>query len=205
MIQSLIITGASSEERLTRACDKLQPPHPDFLEIIGEKSIGIEQIKEVRRFLILKPYSAKTKIILIREAEKLTLSAQNALLKTLEEPPPNSQIILETARPEVLLPTVLSRCQITKVESRKSIVESRKIKIPNRVGERLKTAGEYGKNKQIAQKFLENLIFGEREKLLKNDLAAAKNLSLCLESLNYLAANCNPVLVLGNLLLKYQY
>jgi len=191
-MQTLIITGGSKEERLTKTREKLAPPHPDFLEITSEKMIGVEEARRVRHFLTLKPYSAKIKVVLIREAERLTIPAQNALLKTLEEPPENCQIILETGNINTLLPTILSRCQIIKLRVARQLaggLRVAKIQIRDRVGERLKMAGEYGKNKETAKEFVENLILSEREKLVKNNLAAAKNLALCLEALKYLAAN----------------
>jgi DNA polymerase-3 subunit delta' len=181
-----------------------RPPHPDFLEIEGGRSIGVEKVKEIRRFLALKAYTAKTKVVLIRAAEKLTVPAQNALLKILEEPPEGCQIILETDNLNALLPTVLSRCQIKKPKDQKPKIKKMEIVIPDRVGERLKMVGQYGKNRETAEEFLKSFIGNEREKLLRREAAAVKNLRLSLEALKYLAANCNPGLVIGNLLVKYQ-
>jgi len=77
----------------------------------GKKEIGIERIREVRRFMQLRPMGSKVKVALIDDAHLLTVAAQNALLKVLEEPPARSFLILVSSHPDALLPTVRSRCQ----------------------------------------------------------------------------------------------
>ncbi|MGI5840059.1 MAG: DNA polymerase III subunit delta' [bacterium] len=86
--------------------------HPDIAIIRADgTSIKIEQIRRVLMDIALKPLEAEFKIYIIPEAEKMTLQAANCLLKTLEEPPSYAVIILLTAKPEAILPTVVSRCQ----------------------------------------------------------------------------------------------
>jgi DNA polymerase-3 subunit delta' len=85
--------------------------HPDFLEVSGEDGIKIEQIRELVYKLSLQPYQAKYKVALIDNAESMTLEAQNALLKTLEEPKSYTVLILVTANPGKLLRTIMSRAQ----------------------------------------------------------------------------------------------
>jgi DNA polymerase-3 subunit delta' len=75
------------------------------------ESIKIEQIRELERSLAFKPYEARWRVIIIDGAEQLTREAANALLKTLEEPPSWTTIILSAATIESLPATVLSRCQ----------------------------------------------------------------------------------------------
>ncbi len=83
------------------------------------QSIGIDDIKKLYTKLYLKPLKSKTKAIIVEDAQTLTIEAQNALLKTLEEPPDNTIIMLGTDNKEVLLPTILSRCQIIELEEEK--------------------------------------------------------------------------------------
>ncbi len=91
--------------------------HPDFLVITPEESktqIGIEQIREFRRLTAYPPMGGGWRVALIKPAEALTAisdAAANALLKTLEEPPPQHLIILAAVGEADLLPTVVSRCQ----------------------------------------------------------------------------------------------
>ncbi len=95
------------------ACKKAETRnHPDIIFVMRDHpSVGVEEIREkVTDNISIKPYSAPYKVYIICEAEKLTPQAQNALLKTLEEPPAYAVIILLTSNVESLLPTVRSRC-----------------------------------------------------------------------------------------------
>src|SRR5712691_2303626 len=86
--------------------------HPDVLvlEPGDTGSIKIEQVREVVDRAAYRPFEGSRRVVIIDEADALVPAAQNALLKTLEEPPSLSAFILVTARPDVLLPTVRSRC-----------------------------------------------------------------------------------------------
>ena len=86
--------------------------HPDVKEIsAGEASIKIDSIRELRDEINLKPFEGRWKVFIIPDAERLSLSASNSLLKTLEEPPTKSLIVLTAANPGQIIPTVQSRCQ----------------------------------------------------------------------------------------------
>jgi len=76
-------------------------------------TIGIDEIRELRKTVSIKPTERK-RIIAIAEADKLTQEAANSLLKLLEEPPESTHFVLTTARPNTLLPTIISRCQEVK-------------------------------------------------------------------------------------------
>lgn len=88
------------------------PQNPDTLILVSEKSLGIEEVRHVQNFLSKKPIQESHNAVYILDAHLLTIPAQNALLKTLEEPPGDSQIYLVTSSPDTLLPTVLSRVQL---------------------------------------------------------------------------------------------
>ena len=83
----------------------------DVLEIDGASNRGIEEIRELRETVKYAPASSKFKIYIIDEVHMLTKEAFNALLKTLEEPPPHVKFMFATTEPEKVLPTILSRCQ----------------------------------------------------------------------------------------------
>lgn len=90
--------------------------HPDFLLIEPDgKQIKNAQIESFQEFLNVKAYDAKYKVVLIKDADKMNASSQNRILKTLEEPPNDVIIIMITNNSEKLLPTVVSRCQIIKL------------------------------------------------------------------------------------------
>jgi len=86
--------------------------HPDIIWVTHEKvSVGVEDIRlQVNADIQVKPYDSAYKIYIIDDAYKLTEQAQNALLKTIEEPPEYAVILLLTSNVSVLLPTILSRC-----------------------------------------------------------------------------------------------
>ena len=74
-------------------------------------AIKVDQVREAIERAAYRPFEGRRRVVIVDEADALLPEAQNALLKTLEEPPPASVFVLVTARPDVLLPTVRSRCQ----------------------------------------------------------------------------------------------
>ena len=93
----------------------LSKNQPDIIRLTHEKpnTISVDDIrKQVNGDVAIKPYSSPYKIYIINEAEKMNAQAQNALLKTLEEPPEYAVILLLTANLNALLPTIISRCVV---------------------------------------------------------------------------------------------
>jgi len=86
----------------------------DAGEPVKNQEIKISQIRELQHQLSLTPFSAPRKVVIIDSAEKMTQEASNCLLKTFEEPPPKSLLILISSNFERLLPTIISRCQMIK-------------------------------------------------------------------------------------------
>lgn len=100
--------GCSSCRKIDRGI------HPDvvLIEFTGVKNIKVDQVREeIEEKLYLRPFEGRYKIVIVDEAERMNHNAQNAFLKTLEEPPRDCVIILLSSRPESLLPTLRSRCQ----------------------------------------------------------------------------------------------
>ena len=83
----------------------------DLIEIDAASNRGIDDIRDLREKANFQPGTARFKVYLIDEVHQLTGAAMDALLKTLEEPPPHVVFILATTDPEALKPTILSRCQ----------------------------------------------------------------------------------------------
>ncbi|MEK7333386.1 MAG: DNA polymerase III subunit delta' [Nitrospirota bacterium] len=94
------------------SCKKIDSQtHPDFMMVTPEKSeIRVEEVRAIEEALSFAPYEGKSKVVIVDEAEAMNASAANAFLKTLEEPPPQSIIILIASSPERLPETIRSRC-----------------------------------------------------------------------------------------------
>src|SRR3989344_3958708 len=98
-----------------RRREKVCPPRPleifnPDLFMLGDENTGIDQVRNLKKFLSLKPYSSRYKVAIIDNANQMGVEAANAMLKVLEEPPAHSLIILISANPQALLPTIYSRC-----------------------------------------------------------------------------------------------
>jgi DNA polymerase-3 subunit delta' len=87
--------------------------HPDVGLVVAPKRVlRVEQMRQIEKEANFRPFEGKARVFLIDEADKLNDASANALLKVLEEPPRTSHLLLITARPAMLLPTILSRCQM---------------------------------------------------------------------------------------------
>ncbi|HFE39035.1 MAG TPA: DNA polymerase III subunit delta' [Gammaproteobacteria bacterium] len=99
-----------------KACHLLKiNNHPDQFWISkpeDKKVISVDQIRGLISYVNLKPHSTWKKVAIIEQAELMNINASNSLLKTLEEPPESSLLILLTHRPDQLLATIRSRCQV---------------------------------------------------------------------------------------------
>lgn len=128
-MHSFLITGGTEKSRLQRAQDiclehgvdpldqKIYGNQPSNEAKSKDEQTGIKLIRFIQQDLMLKPYAGKTKAVIIQEADLLSIPAQNALLKVLEEPPANTIIILTTKNRETLLGTMQSRCKIITQDS----------------------------------------------------------------------------------------
>jgi DNA polymerase III subunit delta' len=88
--------------------------HPDVMVVEaadGKRSIPVDDVRAAIARANLSPSEGRWRVFILRDVEQLTASAVNALLRTLEEPPPQVVLLLTSAEPETLLPTLLSRCQ----------------------------------------------------------------------------------------------
>lgn len=94
--------------------------HPDIIYIQHNKpnTISVEDIRQqLNNTAAVRPYAGKYKIYIVDEAEKMNVQAQNALLKTIEEPPEYAVILLLTTNAEAFLPTILSRCMMLRLQA----------------------------------------------------------------------------------------
>lgn len=124
-----------------QSCNMMESgSHPDFFQIsIEGLKIGIDSIRDIQRDMVNKPLYSDRKVFLITEADKMTVQAQNCLLKTLEDPPGHSVIILTVSNYDSLIETIRSRAVRYSFKNN-SYGEILKL-LKSRFGSNLKNAG----------------------------------------------------------------
>jgi len=159
-----------------------------------------------------KPYHQSQKIAFLPQANKLTLPAQNALLKTLEEPPANSLIILLAPHDNLLLPTIVSRChQLTLTQSVKLTPAQLKTHrqlfqtiSQTTLGQRINLASQQAPSKTTALEFCHYQLLFLRQQMLKNpSRSLSQLLHQLIKTIRQLEANLNPKLCLESLFFAY--
>lgn len=179
-MQSFVISAknqSAKEEYVKKICDDHHIDRFDIYALEQEKgTIGIEEVRNLQKKLFFKPLKSPTKAVVVKNAENLTIIAQNALLKSLEEPPENTIIILTVSNKDLLLPTILSRCKIVELKERDVQLSQNEFSqylnllISLRsceVGERLKLAQDMGKTKEEALSFLETITLAIRKEIIE--------------------------------------
>lgn len=182
-MQSFIIYGADFDSRLDKARELCSEKNISQFDISlistndeDEKSttIGINAIKALQQKLFLKPLKGDMKACIITEADKLTLPAQNALLKALEEPPINTLVFLLIQNATALLPTIRSRCneinisgkEIALTNEEKDTINKKWLSLKKAsLGEKLKNAQDLAKEKDESVLLLEKFLLVLAEKL----------------------------------------
>lgn len=149
-------------------CQKIESGnHPDVTIVSseGKKSIGIDDIRKIKEGLYLSPVEGKKKIYIIPEADSLTIEAQNAFLKSLEEPPENVHFVLLCESKDFLLDTIQSRTSIYTFDpmSIRECQEELLKEFPERNPDALKLAslafaGSYGQALEMVEKGNENCL-----------------------------------------------
>ncbi|MFH2019348.1 MAG: hypothetical protein ABII80_01940 [bacterium] len=207
----IIIFGGSQADRASEVI-KFVTPKNQLIHLTSlTASILISQIHELARSLSLTASSPR--IVWLEEAQTLTLPAQNALLKMLEEPPSHTHFLLTTPTKTALLPTILSRCTTLKIspsrETNNSDTELAILKqaILSPPGARLLLANSLGGKRPALLTWTEAVLKSLETKLTPTSSPASlKILSQigALTSLTHtqLSANCNPTLTIQNLFLS---
>lgn len=117
--------GESAPCGICRSCKKsMRKHHPDIIRIAppaGKRDIPVDIVRSIRAEAIVLPNEAEHKVFIIENADFMNPSAQNAFLKTLEEPPIHARFILSVENPSALLDTVRSRCAELRIRSESSV------------------------------------------------------------------------------------
>jgi len=178
-MQSSLVVSKEKDKASSHISNFLKKEGVDPIDInlyIFEKAVGIEDVRNIQKKTILRPFRGKTKAVVLETYEGITTEAQNALLKVLEEPPANTLIIISTAKKELILPTILSRCKIIELNGeRQTLSEEENNQYfnvlmslsENGTGYRLKLAQDITKDKNEAILWLEKMIITARQQLLQ--------------------------------------
>jgi|SRR3990167_2408878 len=208
MSLSLLITGGNHQRRLQQVKPE---PNPDLLVIDPEKRVGIGAVRFLEKFLQRKPYQEPVKTVVIARADKLTLPAQQALLKTLEEPPAHSQIILLCSNENQLLPTIVSRCLVSRLPivnlTKEELIAQEKIYSQlSRAGtaQRFSLIAAEATNSETAQQFVTGQLHYLHHRLRTHpETVNVKLIKALNRALSALKFNVNPKLTLEILSLNY--
>ncbi len=212
-IQSLLMWLETVENQSFSLVTIKNQPHISLINQ-EEESIKIATVREIKEKLGFGThYSQKTQYFVFLDAHRITLPAQNALLKSIEEPPANTKIILITHDPEKLLGTIKSRCQLIKQSESKIDVPNQE-KIARKYseiatgsnGEKILLAVQY-KDRQDALilcddliSFLHSQLASQNKKITTNTIT--KNILVLLKTKQQLESNCNVLLALENCFFK---
>lgn len=177
-MHSFLIVSKNKKTALEYAfeeCKKSQIDKFDSDILTFEKPIGIEDVRNLQKKIILKPIKSKTKAVILDGSNGLTMEAQNALLKILEEPPANTIVYITTTNKDLMLPTIISRCKVIELKdkhpelSKEENTQYLNILISlssSSIGEKLKLAQDISKKKEDTIPWLEKMIMVARENLI---------------------------------------
>lgn len=218
MTSFLIVTKDTHKQQkiVSEICEQHAVDPFDKTVIAPEKelSLGIELVKKLQEKVFLKPLKSKTKAVIIAQAHLLTIPAQNALLKLLEEPPEHTLVFLLTESLDALLPTVRSRCTIITSKEKLPFILSKAEKQrlqdmvsewrKNTIGRSLKLAEQLAKDKSETLQLLQKMIIAERENLFTHPSENQAHILMSLQETYKVlkTTNTNPRLALENLFFK---
>ncbi len=207
----LIIYGSQIEVIHQYLVDHYSSKKFIYFEIEAQtNTIKLDQIHQLKTNLAIT--STKPRLIWIKQAHLATQAAQNALLKTLEEPPNQTLFILTTNNLNKLLPTIISRCRLQHLSSQtntpnQELLDQLKKLLHQSLGERLAELSHLPKDRTQALAWIDEIItslnLAQRQ---TNDLHQlhifSKIIKPALQTKQYLQANLNPNLALTNFLLS---
>lgn len=192
-MQSTIIYGNTKQLRLLKANELLndlggiKPENRLNLVVSDDSSvISIGQVREAIKFIHIRPKESDMKVVLIEEAESMNLEAQNAILKTLEEPPAYALILILTSKKSFLLDTIISRCLLIQSDREdvnkeidsevKEVMSSIESLLNGSIGVRLDWVSE--NKKRLGEKEFLEIWLDSFEKVLRNKMVSNMNIKI---------------------------
>ncbi len=138
-------SGEKAPCGVCRSCKKsLRGLHPDIIRVTppeGKREIPIDTVREVRAEAVVLPNEADRKVFIIEQADLMKEAAQNAFLKTLEEPPRHARFILSAENPAGLLDTVRSRCAEIRVRTENTEADAASAELAKRFFDAVRQGG----------------------------------------------------------------
>jgi len=216
-MQTLLVISKDSQKAFDYIMDFCKKNSTDRIDIDinhYEKAIGIEDIRNLQKKIILRPIRSKTKAVVIDTVNGLTLQAQNSMLKMLEEPPSNTIVVLYGLTKEIFLSTIISRCNIINLkddkqelskEEKQEYIQILNLLFVGGTSDKLRLAADITKDKKDAILWLEKMIIASRCKLIEDyENSKLLNLSKSFQETYKLlkSTNVNQRFVLENLFLS---
>jgi len=212
-MHAYIITGGNEETRsdyikdliITRSIS----PHDCITIEPDPTSIGVGSMRGVISRLSIHPVASPFHAVIVRDAHTMTTEAQNAFLKTLEEPVGGAFIILESTEPDTLLPTILSRCQLINLgntteytdEEIHTCIDTLKFFGEVSVGKRLQKIDSVAKTQADALAFINLAISSLHKELERHNFQRAELLRSFLTARTQILGNVNPKLAMDHIFL----
>lgn len=213
-MHAYIVTGGTKKERAEKIqtfIEEAAVSPCDCITIVpSPTSIGVDSVRSVTSRLSIRPIASSCYVCLIRDAQTMTPEAQNAFLKTLEEPPGGTIIILETTQPDALLPTILSRCQLVNLgnatqysdEEINTCIDTLKFFKEVSVGNRLQKIDTIAKTQPDALAFVNLATRALHKELEDHNFQRAKLLRNFLIARTQILGNITPKLALDAVFLS---
>ena len=197
---STIISGGNAKIRLEKTKFAKSSFGPDVIFLTpepGDLTIGIDAVRNLIANLSVKSVSNPKKIAIVQEAHLLTEQAQNALLKTLEEPPEEADIFLLAQNLDSFLPTTISRCHVIELPVEFPSIEPLPDITSMNLSQKFQLAAEISKDRLSALAWLDQALFSFHKSRNFHSVRAA------LAAKRLLSANTNTRLTIENLLLNW--
>lgn len=194
-----------TEEYITKA------PDIHTINPFEKNSIGIEEVKEFQKEMLFKPFQEKIQVGIIYDSEKLTIQAQNALLKSLEESSDSSVYILFVSNEKNLLPTIRSRARVIYSSFEPKVLEKLEENILSKdILEKFEIVDKYAETKDSSFELINEIedIFREKLELeikngnIRNSTEVLESLKVVEDCREKISANCNRKLALESMMVQ---
>lgn len=211
-MHAFLIVGGSTEKRqqeLLRRLTDWRVARNDVVILACEgEHITIDEVRAFQKRLLLAPQYSPFTVGIIHDAHLLTLEAQQALLKLLEEPPPHAYLMSEAETEHQLLATIVSRCQIIRLADMKNdsstkTMQAIKTLLKAAPGDIMREVDTHTTERTQAKQWTRELTIGARELMLTDPSEKIVRLvRRLLQASAQLSVNCNPKLVLDRVFLS---